>query len=203
MNEDHEIIAINFWKFSNFQIKRMLQEYWNILLLIHNSLEFNQFIEFFTRIPDPGKVVYISLTKTNETIKPYLKNIYTKIYIIDCVSCQLFETKETENSYFEPMPSNLKEMVGLIDKFIQKLGPNFIILDSLSQFIDFSSMSISKSRELYEFLDHIKEKYSATPYRFIILYDNTMSKELVQMPQASVDIILKFEVITGRVNWGE
>jgi len=203
MVENREVIAVNFWKFSNFQLKRILMEYWNILLLIHNTLELIQIIEFLNKIPYQGKIAYISLTKTNESIQQQLKNYKLKISVIDCVSSQIFDKKDTKDCYFEPAPSNLKEMVELIEKTTKKVEPDFIVLDSLSQFIDFSSLSASKSRELYDFLDELKNRYSKTHYRFIILYNNVLSKELVQMPQASVDVILKYEVITGRVNWNE
>ena len=201
MKEEHEVIAANFWKFSNYQLKRILQEYWNTLLLIHESVEFPQIVDFLGRIPYPGKIMYISLTRTCDNIKPHIKDKKLKIFIVDCVSGQIFETKSTENCFFEQIPSNLSEMLGLIDNMIQKIAPDIIVLDSLSQFIDFSSISISKGRELYDFLDSLKNKYSMTHYRFIILYDNVLSKELFQMPQASVDVILKLEVLTGRVNW--
>lgn len=201
MKEEREVIAANFWKFSNYQLKRILQEYWNTLLLIHESVEFPQIVDFLGRIPYPGKIMYISLTRTCDNIKPHIKDKKLKFFIVDCVSGQIFEKKSTENCFFEQIPSNLVEMLGLIDNMIQKIAPDIIVLDSLSQFIDFSSISISKGRELYDFLDSLKNKYSMTHYRFIILYDNVLSKELFQMPQASVDVILKLEVLTGRVNW--
>lgn len=201
MKEGHEVIASNFWKFSNFQLKKILQEYWNTLLLIHESVDFPQIVEFLGRIPYPGKIAYISLTRTCDSIKPHIKDKNLKIFIIDCVSSQIFEKKSTQNCIFEPVPSNLIEMLGLINNTIQKVEPDIIVLDSLSQFIDLSSMPISKTRELHDFLDSLKEKYISTHYRFIILYDNILSKDLAQMPQTSVDVILKLEVIIGRIEW--
>jgi hypothetical protein len=46
----------------------------------------------------------------------------------------------------------------------------------------------------------LKNKYSRTHYRFILLYDNILSRELVNLPFTSVDVILKYEILTGRID---
>src|SRR5574337_644958 len=112
-----------------------------------------------------------------------------------------FEKKGTQDCLFEQAPSNLNEMIQLIEKNLKNVNPYLSILDSFSQFIDFSSISATKGKELYDFLDFLKARYSRTPYKFILLYDNILSKELANLPTTGVDVILKYEVITGRIDW--
>jgi predicted secreted acid phosphatase len=198
MKEGYEIVAVNYWKSVNNEIKRILLDFWNTFLLIHDSLDFADIVGFINKIPNPGKIMYISLTKSNDSMKPHLKELKSKIFIIDCVSSMIFEKKGTQDCQFEPTPSSLNEMMELIEKYILVVKPDLIVIDSFSQFIDFSSVSMRKGKELYEFLDQLKNKYARTPYRFILLYDNVLSKELVNLPFTSVDVILKYEIITGR-----
>lgn len=199
--EGYEVVAVNYWKSANNEFKKIMLDFWNTLLLIHDSLEFKEIVGFLNKIPYPGKIMYISLTKTNDAIKPHFKNLKSKIFVIDCVSSMVFEKKGTQDCLFEQAPSNLNEMIELIEKDLKNIKPDIIILDSLSQFIDFSSISTLKGRELYDFLDYLKSRYSRTPHKFILLYDNILSKELANLPTTGVDVILKYEVIMGRVDW--
>jgi len=201
MKDGYEVVAVNYWKSVNNEFKRIMLDFWNTFLLIHDSLEFNEIVGFLNKIPYPGKIMYISLTKTSDSIKPDLKNLKSKIFIIDCVSSLVFEKKEIRDCQFEPTPSNLNEMIELIEKHLKAIEPDLIVLDSLSQFIDFSSISVLKGRELYSFLDYLKNRYSKTPYKFILLYDNILSKELANLPTTGVDVILKYEIIAGRIDW--
>jgi archaellum biogenesis ATPase FlaH len=201
MKEGYEVVAVNYWKSVNNEFRRITLDFWNTLLLIHDSLEFKEIAGFLNKFPHPRKILYISLTKTNDAIKPHFKNMKSKIFVVDCVSSLVFDKKGSQDCLFEPTPSSLNEMVELLEKYTKKIEPDFIVLDSLSQFIDLSSISTSKGRELYSFLDYLKSRYSKTSYRFIILYDNTLSKELANLPSTGVDVILKFEIITGRIDW--
>jgi predicted secreted acid phosphatase len=198
MREGFEIVAVNYWKSVNNEIKRILLDFWNTFLLIHDSLDFADIVGFLNKMPNPGKIMYISLTKSNDSMKPHLKDLKSKIFIIDCVSSMIFETKASQDCQFEPTPASLNEMMELIEKYILIVKPDLIVIDSFSQFIDFSSVSMHKGKELYEFLDQLKKKYARTPYRFLLLYDNVLSKDLVNLPFTSVDVILKYEILTRR-----
>jgi hypothetical protein len=200
MKDGYEIVAVNYWKSVNNEIKRILLDFWNTLLLIHDSLDFAEIVGFLNKMPNPGKILYISLTKSNDSMKPHLKNLKSKIFVIDCVSSMIFERKGTQDCQFEPTPSSLNEMMELIEKYIKIAEPDLVVIDSFSQFIDFSSVSNPKGKELYGFLDHLKHKYARTHYRFILLYDNILSRELVNLPFTSVDVILKYEILTGRID---
>ena len=198
MREGFEIVAVNYWKSVNNEIKRILLDFWNTFLLIHDSLDFADIVGFLNKMPNPGKIMYISLTKSNDSMKPHLKDLKSKIFIIDCVSNMIFEKKASQDCQFEPTPASLNEMMELIEKYILVVKPDLIVIDSFSQFIDFSSVSMHKGKELYEFLDQLKKKYARTPYRFLLLYDNVLSKDLVNLPFTSVDVILKYEILTRR-----
>jgi len=198
MREGFEIVAVNYWKSVNNEIKRILLDFWNTFLLIHDSLDFADIVGFLNKMPNPGKIMYISLTKSNDSMKPHIKDIKSKIFIIDCVSSMIFEKKSSQDCQFEPTPASLNEMMELIEKYILVVKPDLIVIDSFSQFIDFSSVSMHKGKELYEFLDQLKKKYARTPYRFLLLYDNVLSKDLVNLPFTSVDVILKYEILTRR-----
>ncbi len=200
MKEGYEIVGVNYWKSVNNEIKRILLDFWNTLLLIHDSLDFAEIVGFLNKMPYPGKILYISLTKSNDSMRPQLKNLKSKIFVIDCVSSMIFERKGTQDCQFEPAPSSLNEMMGLIEKYIKIVEPDLVVIDSFSQFIDFSKVSSPRGKDLYGFLDHLKNKYSRTHYRFILMYDNVLSRELVNLPFTSVDVILKYEILTGRTD---
>ncbi len=198
MREGFEIVAVNYWKSVNNEIKRILLDFWNTFLLIHDSLDFADIVGFLNKMPYPGKIMYISLTKSNDSMKPHLKALKSKIFIIDCVSSMIFEKKGTQNCQYEPTPASLNEMMELIEKYILIVEPDLIVIDSFSQFIDFSSVSMYRGKESHEFLDQLKKKYARTHYRFLLLYDNVLSKDLVNLPFTSVDVILKYEILTRR-----
>src|SRR5574341_641697 len=202
MKADDEVIAVNYWREVKKDLKNAVSGYWNALLLVHNSEEFKEIINFIKILPYSGKIVYISLTKTNDVITPYFRELKARVFVVDCVSSIVFEKENTESCFFEESPSNLSEIIRLIDNYL-KFNPDLIILDSLSQFVDFSSVSHPDKKQLSGFLDYMKAKKSSTPCRFIILYDNILSKELRYLPAFDIDLILKLEVITGRIYWGD
>ena len=198
---DSEVIAINYWKEVRRDLSKILFSFWNSLLLIHNSLEFAYLLKFLNRLPYTGKIVYISLTKTYDSIYPYFDRVDAQFHVVDCVSSQLFEQKNTEDCTFEYPPENFTEITRLIEKNLKKINPDFIILDSLSQFIDFSSVSMPDSIELHDFFSYLNTKRGSTPCRFILIYDESISNKIKQFPSFFIDIILKIEVKKGRIFW--
>lgn len=198
---DSEVIAINYWKEVRKDLSKILFSFWNSLLLIHNSLEFEYLLKFLNRLPYTGKIVYISLTKTYDSIYPYFDVVDAQFHVVDCVSSQLFEQKNTEDCTFEYPPENFTEITKLIEKNLKKFNPNYIILDSLSQSVDFSSVSMSDSIELHDFFEYLNSKRGTTPCRFILIYDESISNKFKQFPSFFIDIILKIEVKKGRIFW--
>ena len=201
MKSDYEVVAVNYWKDVKTELKKVLSDPWNTLLLIHNSVEFNQITNFLNKLPYSKRITYISLTKTHDSIKPYLNELKAEMSVVDCVSITIFERENTKNCIFESPPSNLKELMELIDKYESKFNPDFIVLDSLSQFIDFSSLSHSGDKEFNNFLNYFKNKNSTNLSKFVILYDDNLSKEFKNLPSYYMDIILKLDVIEDKIRW--
>ncbi|CAD7770885.1 hypothetical protein AIOGIFDO_00921 [Candidatus Methanoperedenaceae archaeon GB37] len=199
MEDEFEVVAVNYWKDVKRELKTLLPHHWKTMLLIHNSIEFTDIKNFLSKIPCNSGGVYISLTKTSDSIKPYIND--TNLFVVDCVSATVFEKEDTEGCSFEPPPSNLKALAELIDKYSKRLKPDLIILDSLSQFIDFSQTSMTEGREFYDFLESLRQHRPRLPCRFILLYDHVLSKKLRTLPSFRVDMILRLEVIKEQIAW--
>jgi hypothetical protein len=60
MKEGYEVVAVNYWKSVNNELRRITLDFWNNLLLIHDSLEFKEIAGFLNKFPHPGKILYIS-----------------------------------------------------------------------------------------------------------------------------------------------
>ncbi|VVB86268.1 Uncharacterised protein [uncultured archaeon] len=198
--KDYEVVAVNYWKDVKNDLRKTLSVFWTTLFLIHNSEDFKEIVNFLKNLPY-GKIIYITLTKTNDSLKPYFKEINTKILVVDCVSSMLFEKGDTQGCIFEEPPANLNEMKVLIEKYLKNSNPDFIVLDSLSHFFDISSISASGGQQLSSFFGYLKDL--RTPCRFVIFYDNVTLKDLRFLPFFEADLVLRLEVITGRIYWGD
>lgn len=198
MNEE-EIVAVNYWKETRKDLKKVLSEPWKTLLLVHNSKEVKEIVDFIKKLSGAKRILYISLTKTDNAIRPYFEDMGISLFIVDCVSGGLFEKKNTRTSFYENPPSTIDEMSGLNDKYISELHPDYIILDSLSQLIDFSTTTPKNSKNLYDYLNTLKN--TRTSCKFILLYMDMNSSGVAFVPSYDVDIILKMEVISDKVYW--
>ena len=196
---DSEVLAVNYWKETRKDLKKVLSEPWKTLLLFHNSKEVKEIVDFIKKLSGAKKILYISLTKTDNAIRPYFDDMETSLFIVDCVSGGVFEKKNTRTSFYENPPSTIDEMSRLNDKYITELYPDYIILDSLSQFIDFSTTTPKNTQNLYDFLNTLKN--TRTTCKFVLLYMDTSSKSVAFVPSYDVDIILKMEVISDKVYW--
>jgi len=201
---NYDVIQVNYWREMRKDLDKMLESYWETMLLIQDSVNFEETISFLKKLPPTKrKVVYISLTKTCDALRKYLDDFGEEVFIIDCVSSFLFEKKKTKGCVFVKPPSNLEQMTKLITNAVKKIGPGYIFLDSLSQFIDFSSSSkkTENFKDLYEFLKYMKFISSRTSCKFVLMYDDKLSRDLVKLPKFHVDIILKLEAIVDRIGW--
>lgn len=196
---DSEVLAVNYWKETRKDLKKVLSEPWKTLLLFHNSKEVKEIVDFIKKLSGAKRILYISLTKTDNAIRPYFDDMATSLFIVDCVSGGVFEKKNTRTSFYENPPSTIDEMSRLNDKYITELYPDYIILDSLSQFIDFSTTTPKNTENLYDFLNTLKN--SRNSCKSILLYMDTSSKSVAFVPSYDVDIILKMEVISDKVYW--
>ncbi|MCK4348752.1 MAG: hypothetical protein KAW47_09055, partial [Thermoplasmatales archaeon] len=78
---------------------------------------------------------------------------------------------------------------------IEKCNPDIIVIDSLTQFINFSKPTESEISKLYEFLHSIRGNVLNTIQdTFILLYDSKTSI-MQNLPRAHTDLILKIEMV--------
>ena len=121
--------------------------------------------------------------------------------MVDCVSGFVIELKDTIDCIYRKPPHNLEEMKDLIIKNIHITNPNIIVVDSLSQFINFSTPKDNEIRELYKFLKSIREDaIGITNDTIILLYDDKMGS-MKKLPTLFTDLILRLEVIREQVEW--
>ncbi|MCE8422400.1 MAG: hypothetical protein J5U17_11070 [Candidatus Methanoperedens sp.] len=201
MREGYEVIAVNYWREVKLDIKKILSGFWNTLLFIHNCEDFKEVVDFFKQMPYTGKIVYISLTKTNDIIITQFKDTNFKMFVVDCISKMLFEKLDTDKCFFEDAPSDLSQVFILIEKYLKKMNPDLLIIDSVTPFINFSTYSRSEIQQFEQFLEKFREKNALTACKFILIYEDLLLKELKYLPTLEVDVVLKMDVLVGRINW--
>jgi hypothetical protein len=196
--------GIYIWKEIHKEIKDILHDLRGTVLLIHDSLEFTDFIDLLNKIR-PGcllDVLYISLIRSYGFMKQALdlKPLDEKrIFIMDCVSGFAFPPEEgVDDVLYHKPPRSLLEFKEIINCGVEKTNPDIIVFDSLSQFINFSHPSDEELKELYGFLKTIR-KLSAHN-TFVLLYDNKMGL-MRRLPRKDVDMILKLEIVKEEPEW--
>jgi hypothetical protein len=124
-----------------------------------------------------------------------------KLFVVDCVSNFITEHIDTFDCVYTKPPDNLNDMKELIMENIQKFHPNLVVLDSLSQFINFSMPSNEELNNFYWFLNSIRrDAIGITNDTFILIYDDKMGSMKI-LPALFTDIILKLEVIREEIKW--
>ena len=204
---DEEVIKINFWKEIHKEILSTLEEVSGIVLITHNSIQFPDIIDILnvTRPNQIMTVLYISLTRSYEFMKSALnqKKLREKqLFFIDCVSGYAFPKENNiDDCIYHRPPSNLNEMREIITLGIQKSNPDIIIIDSISQFINFSRPTETKITDLYQFLRTIRESgLNIVQDTYMLFYDNQMDM-MINLPKRYTDLILKIEVSKEEAFW--
>jgi len=118
-----------------------------------------------------------------------------KVYFIDCVSGFAFPPEDNvDDCFYHKPPQNLEELKDIINYGIEKCNPDIIILDSLSQFINFSKPTEQELIELYKFLKLLRGSVlNFIQNTFILLYDNRMGM-MRYLPKIHTDLILNIEI---------
>ena len=198
---DEEVININYWKEIHKDISATLKDLSGIVLLTHNSIEFTDIIDIINMMkPDHFlSVLYISLIRSYDFMKLALdqKPLDSKqIFFIDCVSGFAFPPEENiDDCYYHKPPSTLEEMKEIIKYGIEKFNPDIVILDSLTQFINFSRPTEHEITDLYKFLQAIRgSALNIFHDIFILLYDNKMGM-MLNLPKMHIDLILNVELL--------
>ena len=201
-----EIVHVNFWKEMHKEIRKTIKNIHGLILLTHNSVDFSDIVDFLNKIRREEKltILYISLVNSYSNMKKILdvKPLDSKkLFVVDCVSNFITEHIDTVDCVYTKPPDNLNDMKELIMENIQKFHPNLVVLDSLSQFINFSMPSNENLHNFYKFLKSIRrDAIGITNDTFILIYDDKMGS-MKTLPTLFTDTILKLEVIREEVKW--
>lgn len=206
MQKTEEIVGVNYWKRLQKDKNEIIANLHGVVILIHNSAEFPQIIDFMNQIKPgiPQRLLYISLVNSWLNIK---KNIdehpieSKKLFVVDCVSLFLGDVEDTEQCYFRKPPHDLKTLKQMILENVQRVHPNVLVVDSLSQFINFSMPTDEELKDFYFFLRDIQDTISGLSDDVVILLYDDMFGSLRSLPVMNVDLILKYEVIREHVHW--
>jgi hypothetical protein len=200
------IVQVNYWKEMRKEIKETIGNIRGVVLLTHNSVEFSDIVDFLNNIRR-GKhltVLYISLINSYSHIKNTIveKPLESKkLFVVDCVTSFVTKHQDTTDCVYRKPPQNLGEMKELIMENIDWANPNIIVVDSLSQFINFSMPRDDEIHDLYKFLKSIKEDaMGITRDAIILIYDNKTGL-MKKLPTLFTDLILKLEVIKEEYGW--
>jgi hypothetical protein len=192
--------SVNYWKEIEENLSDELKNLRGIVLLVHNSMEFTDIIDFLQRVRQGQflNVLYISLVRSYDYMKKALelKPLDQKrMMFIDCVSGYAFPIEENlDEAFFHKPPQNLDEMKDIIRFGIEKTNADMIIIDSLSQFISFTQPTEDEIVELYEFLKTLKEgMMNVMQNTVLLLYDDKL-RVMQNLPKTSVDLILRIEI---------
>jgi hypothetical protein len=124
-----------------------------------------------------------------------------EFHVIDCVSTFLGNIEDSSHCIYIKPPDNLESLKELILNNIQRVNPNIFMVDSLSQFINFTMPSPEELHDFYFFLKDIRKNVSGlSDDAVILLYDDTFGS-LRSLPVMNVDLILKYEIVREQIRW--
>ena len=191
---------INYWKEVEKNINSELLDLKGTVLVMHNSVEFVDLLDFIKNLRkgEFTNVLYVSLVRSYN----YMKNALSfnsvddkRIVFIDCVSGYAFPIEENiDQALYHKPPESLDELKNILKFGIEKINPDIIILDSLSQYINFSRSDEEDLHGLCNFLNQLKsdENYS-TLDSILLFYDSKMGF-IKNLPKDYIDNIYKIEV---------
>lgn len=194
MDATNKTLAVRYWEEITKNIDESIGDIEKIALLLHNSAEFKDIAAFLTKLSST-KVAYISMTKTFDSVKDIFYSLSSSSIFIDCISGGLFDKPSDNNCVFKPMPNDVNELLNLITQTVQETRPEHIIVDSLSQFIDFSASSVNK--DSYTLIKTLNGFSSKT----VFLYDETQSQDLTDLPITLLEKIFRVEIIRKKYEW--
>jgi hypothetical protein len=208
LTSKQKIVQVNYWKKMMKETNEVVGKLHGVVLLIHNSVEFSDIVDFLNKVRNSEQllVMYLSLRNSYSYIKETLKKhpLQSKqLFVVDCVSGFLIELNDTHDCIYRKPPINLEELKELLMKNIASRNPNMVVVDSMSQFINFSMPTEDELSKFYLFLQSLKENIlGLSNDSIILLYDDKVG-QLQSLPTISVDLILKLEVIRDVPRWRE
>jgi len=204
--EEHKVVQVNYWKEIRKELNEIFEHLHGLVLLTHNSIEFSDLVDFLKNIcrNQETTVLYISLINSYDRIKQTLQTNplpTKKLFVVDCVSGFLIEIQDQTQCAYRKPPQNLEEMKNLIMKNIQWSNPNIIVVDSISQFINFTTPTDKELHDLYAFLQSMKADTLGITREVIILVYNDRMGSMKKLPTMFTDVIMKLEVIKDKPEW--
>jgi archaellum biogenesis ATPase FlaH len=204
--EEHKVVQVNYWKEIRKELNETFEHLHGLVLLTHNSIEFSDLVDFLKNIcrKQETTVLYISLINSYDHIKQTLQTNplpTKKLFVVDCVSGFLIEIQDQTQCAYRKPPQNLEEMKNLIMKNIQWSNPNIIVVDSISQFINFTTPTDKELHDLYAFLQSMKADTLGITREVIILVYNDRMGSMKKLPTMFTDVIMKLEVIKDKPEW--
>ncbi len=197
---------ISYWMSLHNEVDEVLKNLEGIVLVLHSSMEFTQYIDFFNKLKSNHftNVLYISLTRSYNYMRHALEQNpldQKQIFFIDCVSGFAFPAEENiDNCLYHKPPRDLQTMKEIIHFGIDKTNPDIVIIDSLSQLINFSKPTEQELNGFYTFLGHMRQQMlNIVNNTFILLFDTKMGV-LQHLPTQGIDTILKLEINTPMIN---
>jgi len=201
LEKNETVEYTNYWMEIQNRLSETLNNIKGLVLVVYTGLEFTDFVEILNKV-EPNRfinVLYISLVRSYKYIKQVLEYKPCKskrFFVVDCVSGYAFPTEEgMDECFYHKPPSSLEEMKKIIEFGVEKSNPEMMVVDSLSQFINFSHPTEDELNQLYSFLKMLKNEVSTNGQEIIILlYDSNISR-LHRLPKDAVDEIIKIEKI--------
>ena len=204
---ERKVVQINYWKRMFKEINEVIGKLHGIVLLLHNSVELSDIINFLneTGVNKQLRVIYITFINSYDRIKETLKEHpleSKKLYVIDCVTPLLADFREdTPGCEYKKPPDNLEQLKNMLMEKIEEKNPNIVVIDSMSQFINFSTPIEEELEDFYKFLNSIKQNVRQLSDDSIILrYDDKLGP-LQKLPTISIDLVLKLEVVRDKPRW--
>jgi len=205
--EDGEVLNINYWKIVNNEISNVFEKIHGLVLITHNSMDFTDMLKVIKKInPDENlKIFYISLTRSYDFMSMVLQSFEMEnkeFFFFDCVSNYAFQLNEDKDDVqFLKPPLNLNEIKNLIREGIKICNPDMVIIDSISQFINFTDPNYHDVGELFRFLHHIRTRSLNAVQKTYILFCSKKPGVMQHLPFLTANLILNIEIIKGEPGW--
>lgn len=201
MEEQYEVSDINYWvKAKN--ITEIISSVKGTMMIIHNFVPFGEVTDFLNSLPlaDQSTIVYVSLNKTYDYIRPFLKTIKPKMFIVDGVSAGLFAQKEGfEGVSFIRPPLTLNNLFEIIEITYKERSPDYIFVDALSQLLNFSGDG-GDSGSFFLFSNKLHQSIGEST-KLVFIYIEDPAHPIKNLPNMQLGSIIRMEVCRSEIYW--
>ncbi|HLC87166.1 MAG TPA: hypothetical protein VJH65_02750 [Candidatus Nanoarchaeia archaeon] len=167
-----------------------------VLLLIVSGLEYNDRIVKVMKVLSGKSVAYVTLNKTNDSLKELFKKKkvdITNLVFVDAISKTFKKAPEqAESVFYCSSPGSLTELSLIITKFL-KHDFDYIIFDSLTNLAPYQKRDI-----IIKFLSSLANKIKSSKTKAIFYaLDVKDGKELIQQASVYMDNVINAEEINN------